>query len=174
LFLVPSAKSAPDLRKFVKDHLGSIDKKLFGADSMYNQSWLEEPFAGMVVVAPNRKLNNRDESWRTAMAYDAIHALTRGIAIISASQQCSGYQADYSMFTNCIRGSLEKTLIARDFISNGALGDSSVQFDTNGDRTVATSSSSNHDYGDKLESLYCVRQKQDRIFFVELGASEVC
>ena len=174
LFLVPSAKSAPDLRKFVQDHLGNRDLKLFGADSMYNSSWLEEPFAGMVVVAPNRLLHNKVESWRTAMAYDAIQALTRGIANISTSQQCSSYQANYSMFTNCIRGSLEKTLIAKDFIANGALGPSSVQFDSNGDRAIDINSTSNNDYGDKLEALYCVRPKQDRLFFVELRASEIC
>jgi ABC-type branched-subunit amino acid transport system substrate-binding protein len=174
LFLVPSAKSAPDLRDFAKDLLGSVDLMLFGADSMYNSSWLEEPFAGMVVVAPNRKLNNKDESWRTAMAYDAIQALTRGITNISTSRQCYSYQANYSMFTKCIRGSLEKTLIAKGFIANGALGPSSVEFDTNGDRAVDRNSTSNNDYKDKLEGLYCVRQKQDRLFFVELGESDIC
>lgn len=177
VFFVPSSKSAPDMLRFVQEQLNERKKnlKLFGADSMYNSSWLKQPFAGMVVVAPNRRIRDKNESWRTAMGYDAIQAIARGITNISNSGQCNSYPTNSMEFSKCIRINLPKALMHDDFIADGALGPSTVQFDDNGDRVADINKKKQKvDYGDKLEVLYCIRPKGEKLVFDELGGSEIC
>lgn len=167
VLFVPPAKSSSLFSDFADSRLGD-GVKIFGSDSMYNESWLDRRFVGMVVFAPSRVLDDREESWRTVMAYDAIHAAAKGAEVASSAPVCKRKKANEESFVDCLRSELSDVFLSNAFEAPGALGKNTVKFDADRDRATP------RDYGDKLKSRYCVRPRDDRIVFDELETNELC
>lgn len=169
VLFVPPSKSSSLSSRFADSRLGD-GVKIFGSDSMYNDDeyGLDRRIVGMVVFAPSRVLDGREESWRTVMAYDAIHAAAKGAEVASSDHACQSKKANEESFVDCLRSKLSDVFLKNTFTASGALGINRVKFDADRDRATP------REYGDKLKSRYCVRLRDGRIVFDELKTDEPC
>jgi branched-chain amino acid transport system substrate-binding protein len=158
LLLVPSTKNIEQVKEVLHLNKSSVPNlTLLGADSMYDSQFIKEnnkvktEVDGMLLVVPWQRSDEKCEdtssrleckaaklfgkskvkiSWRTATAFDAVQALSAGLA------QTSDQKCRFNILNNdhCMRTKLKETLLQESFQTPGAIGAGIVKFDDQGDR----------------------------------------
>lgn len=153
LLLVPSTKSSRSVRKLITKNSEELKLPLLGADSMYDNSFLNEKTVGMLLYVTWHRGDNSealspfeeeahelfgttDVSWRTATAYDATMALNHGIETASDNFcKRNGFLHISRIFSNekqyihCLRSNLGRAMHDDKFMEDGSSGENSIKFD---------------------------------------------
>jgi len=156
LLLIPSTKSSKGIRDLIILNHAEYKIPLFGADGMYDASFLYESTEGMMIYVPWHRdfedagsetfvssaseiFDTTELNWRTAMAYDAANVIIQGVK--NTTEKYCYFESIFSRiggqskkYTSCLRENLALALEDSSFKSGGVLGAETVFFKENHDR----------------------------------------